>query len=241
LRRPRLSRAAAPDTAACGYPFTIGTKYLVYASSDGNAYRASLCSRTARLADARNDLELLRQSAVGTPRPRLFGTIYRLQLRAEGTFMQHDTIGGVENVAIRVTDRGQVREVRTDPNGRFTIDGLAAGTYAVDLRLPPHLSPLHDESMDVQVGACAGELYVPVTTVPLRGTARAMPGEERARQVMLRIAQVGADGSVAVERTAIAFTEADGTWTLPGLPAGRYLVGVSTFDPPTPYSPYPTR
>ena len=51
--RVRTSR----DSASCGFPFKRGERYLVYThdSSDG-IVRASLCSRTAMLEDAREDL-----------------------------------------------------------------------------------------------------------------------------------------------------------------------------------------
>jgi hypothetical protein len=77
-------------------------------------------------------------------------------------------------------------------------------------------------------------------TVPLRGTLRAANGEVVGRQVMLRVARPTSWGGVAFERSTLAFTRPDGTWTVPGLPAGRYIVGVSVFDAPSPSTPYPT-
>jgi hypothetical protein len=63
------------DTAACGLPLDVGTKYLVYAGAGTKpgSYTVGYCSRTAPLEDARNDVELLRLQASGALRPRLFG------------------------------------------------------------------------------------------------------------------------------------------------------------------------
>jgi hypothetical protein len=50
----------AGSSAACGYPFVEGKTYLVYAVHDeADPLRVSLCSRTALLEDAAEDLEFL--------------------------------------------------------------------------------------------------------------------------------------------------------------------------------------
>lgn len=50
----------AGTSAACGYPFVLGKQYLVYAVRDeADPLRVSLCSRTALLEDAGEDLEFL--------------------------------------------------------------------------------------------------------------------------------------------------------------------------------------
>ena len=50
----------SPDSAACGFNFKKGESYLVYASgTDDDRLHASICSRTARLKNARKDLQLI--------------------------------------------------------------------------------------------------------------------------------------------------------------------------------------
>jgi hypothetical protein len=52
----------ASSTAACGYPFILGKTYLVYAARDeADPMRVSLCSRTALIEDAGEDLDFLGQ------------------------------------------------------------------------------------------------------------------------------------------------------------------------------------
>lgn len=50
---------SAGGTAACGVPFEVHTSWLVYAAREGGALTASLCSRTSRIEDAREDLAAL--------------------------------------------------------------------------------------------------------------------------------------------------------------------------------------
>ncbi len=56
----------AGTSAACGYPFVKGTTYLVYSTRDeADPMRVSLCSRTAPIENAKEDLDFL-----GTPSHR---------------------------------------------------------------------------------------------------------------------------------------------------------------------------
>ena len=50
----------SPDGAMCGYQFTKGTRYLIYAGQgEKKELVASLCSRTAPLSNAQEDLHAL--------------------------------------------------------------------------------------------------------------------------------------------------------------------------------------
>ena len=59
-----LSKIVSIDTgsngAICGFSFAVGGRYLIYADGESKkALRASLCSRTARASDAKEDLKIL--------------------------------------------------------------------------------------------------------------------------------------------------------------------------------------
>lgn len=47
------------DTASCGFPFEKNQEYIVYAMEDDGELRASICSRTAPLLAAPEDIEEL--------------------------------------------------------------------------------------------------------------------------------------------------------------------------------------
>jgi Domain of unknown function (DUF4440)/Tissue inhibitor of metalloproteinase len=56
----RLSVFTASDSSLCGYAFEVGESYLVYAHDyGGGKLDTNICTRTRRLADAREDLKLL--------------------------------------------------------------------------------------------------------------------------------------------------------------------------------------
>ena len=55
--RPYLTLTTMSQTAACGYPFKVGEKYLVFAFADQDGVRTGLCSGTTDFAHAKTYLE----------------------------------------------------------------------------------------------------------------------------------------------------------------------------------------
>jgi hypothetical protein len=47
------------SSASCGYAFSAGQQYLIYAFADGSSYSTNLCTRTVELAQAAADLAYL--------------------------------------------------------------------------------------------------------------------------------------------------------------------------------------
>ena len=65
---PVVKVRTAQDSAACGYAFTTGEKYLVYAyKGDDGSLSTGLCSRTAPLSDAASDVAAIGSGTAITP------------------------------------------------------------------------------------------------------------------------------------------------------------------------------
>lgn len=56
IESERVVVETAGDSAACGVAFEAQTSWLVYAEREGDRLRASLCSRTARIEGAQEDV-----------------------------------------------------------------------------------------------------------------------------------------------------------------------------------------
>ncbi|WP_199350874.1 PEP-CTERM sorting domain-containing protein [Haliangium ochraceum] len=59
VAKDTITVATGLNSAMCGLGFAEGERWLVYAMLDGDELRSSLCSRTARSADAADDLAAL--------------------------------------------------------------------------------------------------------------------------------------------------------------------------------------
>ncbi|HEY0606178.1 MAG TPA: hypothetical protein VGD58_24870 [Herpetosiphonaceae bacterium] len=63
------------SSASCGYSFESGKEYLVYAYSNEGQLSVGLCSRTALLADAQEDVTALGQSTAPVAAPEASPTV----------------------------------------------------------------------------------------------------------------------------------------------------------------------
>jgi hypothetical protein len=229
-----------PDGAACGVEFRVGAKYLVYAEKTPDGLVTSFCTRTAPLAFRQDDLTLFKETSAGRVQPRLTGMVARFELRLDGFYMHGDLTGGVPGIPITVRDSHQAYEATSDERGWFTLLGLKPGKYELDARLPARYEPLFDHQGSVNMNGCLAEAEVVVAAVPLKGTVRNADGSAASDNVILRVAQLDAANGISFARTTLAFSKGGGAWKIPGLPPGRYLLGVNTFDAPSATSPYST-
>jgi hypothetical protein len=65
----RLDLRTAYTCCVCGYPFALGDTYLVYATGDIDALSTSICTRTARLEDAQEDVAVFGPAIFAAPPP----------------------------------------------------------------------------------------------------------------------------------------------------------------------------
>jgi hypothetical protein len=63
MEQEQIVLTTGTDSAACGFAFAVDQDYLVYASSGPSGLTASLCSRTALIADATEDIGVLGMGA----------------------------------------------------------------------------------------------------------------------------------------------------------------------------------
>ena len=70
-----LPRELEVSTSLCGYDFEPGQAYLVDANRTSERPTVSICSRTKPLADASDDVELLRGWVRGLAEARIFGAV----------------------------------------------------------------------------------------------------------------------------------------------------------------------
>jgi hypothetical protein len=116
---------------SCGYTFKLGETYLVVASAEKATPRwwTGACMRTQPILSATEDLKALRAWKDGRPLGRrIYGEILDQTQRPDYT--------PIQNVPILLV-RGDARlETKSDLEGRFSFDDLAAAEYRLEIDFP---------------------------------------------------------------------------------------------------------
>ena len=138
----------ASSSAACGYSFRKGQKYLIYASAAGKDSQlvVSLCSATKPAKYAEKDLTYLRSVPSLVPTSTLMGNIWRytrdpnFKPKFQPSLMDHyrppeqDYMAMKPEAGFTVVARAQDGTERTataDSDGNWHIDELPAGRYTL--------------------------------------------------------------------------------------------------------------
>jgi hypothetical protein len=136
-----VSVTTAGSGPACGYTFTVGEQYLVYAyrPEGGSGLAVSLCSRTRPLANATDDLAFFQTLKVSA------GTGGTISGKVEHWERDLATGSGKQYPAVRdvlIVARGQTNtfEAVTDEQGRYVINRLPPGSYEIAVYAPPQFA-----------------------------------------------------------------------------------------------------
>jgi len=117
----------------CGYPFTIGKRYLVFTDGEGNS--TTICTHTQELSGFSYDLYYLEHLHNNSKSNFVFG-------RIQESVWNGSVIGARSNpgIIVSLSANGQVFEATTDSNGIYVFSGLQAGKYVSSIALPSHLT-----------------------------------------------------------------------------------------------------
>src|SRR6185503_10873511 len=113
--------------------FTIGERYLVYATVYQNKLATGICTRTRPYAQASEDLGFLGNLSSAPPGATIQGTVVR------GEYPKKDPSPLPADIVVKIEGSNVRREVRLDAEGRFQINGFSPGKFKVTLQLPDRL------------------------------------------------------------------------------------------------------
>jgi Carboxypeptidase regulatory-like domain len=228
----------------CGYTFTVGQRYVVYAqSTPGGQLTTDMCSGTKLAAGAAVDLAFLKE-ITGPPRGvRVFGHVRRVEYDLV-SFNRHD-YGGVAGAHVQLIGDGGSREATTGADGEYDFRDLPAGTYKVTVTPPKGLAlagpPLPREQHHppppwsvtlTHPSECAEVWTWPRTDAQISGVllnSNGRPADDE--EIDLIAADIGTRGDKEIPHVSVR-TNADGRFTFAFIPPGTYLVGVNLKNPP---------
>jgi len=195
----------------CGSELAQGKEYFVYASGAGTQWSSSLCSRTAELADAAEDLKFAR----AIPN-RTFAFI-------EGKVLIEDEHGArSERAGVEVRARGTAHATRTDRRGQYKLQ-VPAGTYKLDVLDPGARVRWndHDDIVLPNASACARREIIEVWNGRIQGRLVDHTGKPAAN-VALSAHSIGGHQAWRLSGK----TDANGNYEIPEVQQGSYLVAV---------------
>jgi hypothetical protein len=226
-----LELITAQDGAACGYDFTVGQRYLIYASKAPlGQWSASICSRTRPLDKAREDLEYLSAVPPVGLGARVFG---RIHLWQRDPFEEERVdYGPIAGLVLNVSGAGFSRDVVTDRHGRYEISGLPVGVSTLTVGAPPGFGSrgLQRELDLTDLRACNERNFELSYVAAASGRVVDAAGRALAG---LRVDAVAAElaGHQPPPYQTPAITDERGAFEFVDLPPGTYVFGVNLTKP----------
>lgn len=211
----------------CGSEFEVGKQYIVYAGGSNGLWHSSLCSRTALLSEAADDLAY----AHAIPK-RTFAVV-------EGKVMIENETGTMSTRSnVVVSAQGTKQSTRTDGTGQYKLQ-LPAGTYTLDVTDPgtrvqwgkPQTITLANPA------ACARHDIIEVWNGRIQGKLTDHTGAPAAN-IAVSAHAVGGSQNWRLD----GHTDAGGNYEIPEVQKGSYIVAVGAPDEggPDEHQPIPT-
>jgi hypothetical protein len=216
------------DGPACGYPFRVGQRYVVYASRYKGAgpLVTSTCSRTRPIAEAAEDLLFFTSLSSATGSPRVFGSVAH---REPGTmYRDGNQYGPVAHVWLTLKSDTATFRASTDVNGRYELTGVPLATYELTIEPPQGLTPYDRLTQTLTLGdklSCAERNFALRFDSRVRGSIRHATGGPAAgvRVQLMRLEYVD---STRLVDTIDTVSDAAGAFEFREIASGSYVLGV---------------
>lgn len=231
----RVTVYSSESSASCGYLFKRGETYLVYAGrGDSGRLGTGLCSRTAPISEATEDLRYLKNISEKSDAQILGRVEESLSFRKDEEQKPYNNL----TLKIQSLENSQKSfETTTDPEGKYQIN-VSAGKYKITPVLPDYAKVDADKSDYKEVslipGSCENVYFHIRNKSGISGKLVSADGKIVPKVTVELI------DSETNEWVTDAKSDANGIFKIESVPQGKYLLAVNKNLAPYDASPYPT-
>jgi hypothetical protein len=224
----------AAELSNCAYTFTPGKRYVVYAHRNPQTreLRTGICTRTALVDKAAEDLAFFDEMARPAKGSRIYGRIH--QVEWDYAIGRPVDRGGLANLPLTLAADTSTLKASTDANGSFEFAHLNPGVYRLAADLPAIFVPWRPFELRLENDrTCRTVDSVAQLDGRIRGIVTADDGKPRAG-IRVEATISAALAAPQALRTANAVSDQNGEFDIGPLPAGDFIVGTdfSTYRPP---------
>lgn len=227
--------------ADCGYWFTRGETYLIYAYGDDSSnLSTNICTRTRPLSQAGEDLEILRNLPPSGSGVRIFGEVSEVVKDPfkDGS-RQYKPLQGVKLTVQQLGGAKRRRVVATDSEGKYELNGLPAGKYQITPTIPrtSKISEYSLQGFEVRDRGCRERDFVVENNS--RITGRLIDADKKPlKQMKVELLPAyGKQPTHPLDETT--WTDEDGTFDFEEVPTGSYILAVNFLSSPDEDAPFP--
>ena len=222
--------------STCSYRFTRGEKYVVYARRRGDGrLTTSICSRTRLLAEAAEDVKYLSALPASGTGARVYGRVNEwVHHPADAQGVDY---GPLENITISVASAGLVRDLVTNRNGEYEVQGVPLGAVSISIATPHGFAPEPPRQFEVtDLRSCIAADF----TLQAESEAHGRVVDEAGRPLSGILVEAVAAELAGYTPNAIfepVRTDERGHFVFQRLPSGDYVFGVNVtkgrYKPPS--------
>lgn len=212
----------------CGYPFQVGKQYLVYSnkSETDDVQITHICTRTAPLDRAAEDLAFLRTLSSKGPEGRIFG--YASSHRPK-SWEQYTGQDALPHIAVWLQSDSSVTKAITDSTGHYEFPNLIPGSYRLWADLPNRLGGGEPVALTLPPQSCRVLPFIAKELGSISGVLQDATGQP-ARRIWIEIIRAADHKPLGIDR---GLTDDQGRYRIQAVPPGKYLLGVHLKSPPS--------
>lgn len=198
-------------------------------------FHSHFCLPSRRVSPDDPNLAFLREAAAGKITGGLLeGWVAQSSDASTPSYAERVPLPGA---TITVTGGAGPRQTHSGLDGRYRIDGLTPGSYAVTVEKPGYTASRAPATFTLVPGSCRVERTTLQTSASVSGVVLGRDGVP-ARGVRVELGQLGDDGKVRYIRYYHATSDAQGRFLFERVPAVRIVAGLNLDGAPSKREPY---